>query len=80
MGRMAYVILGAPFVSQAAWIYWEGIEPMTNISSIEIEACRRGNPQLCLMMGMRALMTAPKTRPRSRLLRQRLRSLGSQMG
>jgi len=42
--RMAYVYLGAPFVSPAAWIYWECIEPLTNVSSIEIEAYRRANP------------------------------------
>jgi len=44
---MAYVYLGAAFVSPAAWIYWGCIEPLINVSSIEIEAFRRANPQLC---------------------------------
>ena len=52
VGRMAYVYLGAPFVSPAGWIYWEWLESLKNVSSIKIEDFRRANPPLCALMGV----------------------------
>ena len=40
------------FASPVVLIYWECIEPLNNVSSIETEAFRRANPQLCAVMGV----------------------------
>lgn len=51
-GRSALVFLGAPFISPCVWMPYASIEPLTNASSLEIEAFRRANPKLCKIMGV----------------------------
>jgi len=51
-GKRALVFLGAPFVSEYVWLPFSSIEEIGNVSSIEIEAFRRANPEVCKIMGV----------------------------
>lgn len=51
-GRSALVFLGPPFVSPCVWMRFAWIEPLTNVSSLEIEAFRRANPVACKLLGV----------------------------
>jgi hypothetical protein len=51
-GRSALVFLGPPFISPWIWMRYESLEPLKNISSLEIERFRKTNPEVCAIMGV----------------------------
>ena len=51
-GGKAIVYLGAPFVSPGYFLPFRDLEPLGNVSSVEIEKFRRDNAELCRMMGV----------------------------